>query len=81
MAEPVPAQGISMHLPSIGGKYMSSRSDRNIIRRYNTRYLKKTLIFGIKVPMRVEEALASDKKKCNTMANPIVKEMSIFKIF
>jgi hypothetical protein len=48
----------------------------SLVKRRNTRYLKRTHKFGIEVPKTVPEALALDKKNGNTLwADAIAKEL------
>ena len=48
----------------------------SLVRKWTTRYLKRTHKFGIEVPKTVKEALDLDCKNCNTLwADAIVKEM------
>jgi hypothetical protein len=47
-----------------------------LVKKWSTRFLKKTHKFGIEVPRSVAEAYALDKKNGNTLwADSIVKEM------
>jgi hypothetical protein len=53
----------------------------SLVKKRQTRYLKKTHKFGIEVPKTVEEALALDAKNGNTYwADSIAKEMKNVKI-
>ena len=56
---------------------MLKKRDRIItIRKWQTRYLKKSHMFGIELPKTVEEALALDVKNGNMLwADTISKEM------
>ena len=59
-------------------KHVLKKRDRIIasIRRWQTRYLKRSRRFGIELPKTVEEALALDAKNGNTLwADAISKEM------
>jgi hypothetical protein len=48
----------------------------SLVRRRTTRYLKRTLKFGIEIPKTVNEALALDHKNGNTLwADAIAKEI------
>jgi hypothetical protein len=60
--------------------YTLKKRDR-IIAKVNTRYLKKTHKFGIKLPKNVKEALAEDKVNGNThWSKAIAKEMEDVKV-
>ncbi len=57
---------------------MLKKRDRiiSLVRKWTTRYLKRTHKFGIEVPKTVREALALDRKNVNTLwADAIAKEM------
>ncbi len=57
---------------------MLKKRDRiiSLVCKRTTRYLKRTLKFGIEVPKTVKEALALDCKNGNTLwADAIAKEM------
>jgi hypothetical protein len=48
----------------------------SLVKRRQTRYLKRTHKFGIELPKTVQEALALDKKNGNTLwADAISKEI------
>ena len=48
----------------------------SLVKKRQTRYLKRTHKFGIEVPKSIDEALELDKKNCNTLwADAIAKEM------
>jgi len=59
-------------------RHFLKKRDRiiSLVKRRNTRYLKRTHKFGIELPKTVQEALAIDKKNGNTLwADAIAKEM------
>ena len=59
-------------------KHVLEKRDRIIasIRKWETRYLKKSHKFGIELPQTVEQAYALDAKNGNTLwADAISKEM------
>jgi hypothetical protein len=58
--------------------HVSKKRDQiiSLVHRWTTRYLKRTHKFGIEIPKTVKEALALDRKNCNTLwADTIAKEM------
>ena len=78
-AEFAVVQGIE-HEPAFNWwvKHVLKKRDRIVasIRKWQTRYLKKSHKFGIELPKTVEQALALDAKNGNTLwADAISKEM------
>jgi hypothetical protein len=79
MAEYAVTHGID-HEPAFNWwvKHFLKKRDRiiSLVKRRNTRYLKRTHKFGIELPKTVPEALAIDRKNGNTLwADAIAKEM------
>ena len=76
-AEFTVAQGTN-HEPAFNWwiKHVLNKRDRTIasIRKWQTRYLKRSQKFGIELPKTVEEPLALDAKNINTLwADAILK--------
>ena len=62
-------KGLIMSLLLTGGLSMCPKKERIIssIRKWQTRYLKKSHKFGIELPKTVEQTLALDAKNGNTL--------------
>lgn len=63
--------------------YVLKKRDRiiSLVKRRNTRYLKRTHKFGIEMPKTVQEALALDRRNGNTLwADAIAKELKNVKV-
>ena len=81
VAECAVAQGVD-HKPAFAWWVPHTLKNRDmIIKAVNTRYLKRTHKFGIRLPKTVEEALRIDKENGNTMwQDSMQKEMNAIRV-